>query len=339
MSSTAQFKVVFAGPLVSFQDAGRIGHLRFGVSTSGPMDSFAHRAAHAMVRNTAAGNSIEVSLGGLILECTEGETTVAVAGGAFSVHCGAAKTNGWTTQTIRQGDKLTLRAGAWGSWAYVAFAGDLALSTWLGSASTHSMSGFGAGALQSGMEFTVQNTELRGPRTGDTPCPACAIPSERVRVVIGPQDQHFDPASVNVFTAEPFQLTDAFDRMGVRLKGPSLTLKNALSIPSEPILRGSVQVSGDGVPTVLLSDHQTTGGYPKIATVISADMDCLSQMRSGDTLRFEAITPEETIAATRAHSDTCKQALTSLAAPKASLEEKLQNLNLIGGVVTAKDPL
>jgi allophanate hydrolase len=335
--STARFKVVFAGPLVSFQDVGRIGHLRFGVGESGPMDRFAHTAAQAMVGNKGKGSTIEVSLGGLILECTEGETSIAVAGGGFAVQCGALRTTGWTTQTIRQGDKLTLRAGDWGSWAYVAFAGQLVLESWLGATSTHSMSGFGAGALHAGLEFTVENAELRESRNGDIPCPALATASLTPRVVIGPQDQHFDPQSVETFCTEPFTLSDAFDRMGVRLNGPDLSLKNALSIPSEPIVRGSVQVSGDGVPTVLLADNQTTGGYPKIATVISSDVDRLAQLRAGDTVRFRAITPEDAIKATRTYHAEADAALAEIAAPKASLEERLQNLNLIGGVVTAQD--
>lgn len=335
--TSARFKVTFAGPLVSFQDQGRMGHLRFGVSSSGPMDRFAHRAAHALVGNATVGSSIEVSLGGLILECIAGETTLAVAGGGFSVLCGGAKTVGWTTMTIHKGDKLTLRAGAWGSWTYVAFAGQLELDRWLGATSTHSMSGFGAGALRAGVEFNVQNTEIRDARLGDMPCPDVAEPLESVRVVIGPQDQHFEPASLETFCSQPFEMTDAFDRMGVRLKGPILNLKNALSIPSEPIVRGSVQVSGDGVPTVLLADHQTTGGYPKIATVISADVDRLAQLRAGDKVRFQPLDAVAAIDAIRAQHAAQDVVLTDLAAPKATLEEKLQNLNLIDGVITAKD--
>ena len=334
---TARFKVSFAGPLVSFQDKGRIGHLRFGVSSSGPMDRLAHRAAHALVGNSNAGSAIEVSLGGLILECISGEATLAVAGGEFSVQCGATKTSGWTTQTIHEGEKLTLRAGVWGSWSYIAFAGQLALNKWLGSTSTHSMSGFGAGTLIGGVEFEVQKAEVREARVGDTPYPEVAGTTDTIRIVIGPQDQHFDPQSVDIFCKKLFKLTDAFDRMGVQLQGPELILKNALSIPSEPIVRGSIQVSGDGIPTVLLADHQTTGGYPKIATVLSADVDRLAQMRAHDVVRFKAVSAEDAIAATRAHHAICQATIEKLAAPKASLTEKLQNQNLIGGIVNAYD--
>ncbi|HAD29668.1 MAG TPA: allophanate hydrolase [Rhodobacteraceae bacterium] len=333
----ARFKVVFAGPLVSFQDQGRFGHLRFGVSTSGPMDRFAHRAAHALVGNSNAGSAIEVSLGGLILECVAGEAMLTVAGGGFSVQCGATNTNGWTTQIIRRGEKLTLRAGEWGSWCYIAFAGQLTLDKWLGSTSTHSMSGFGAGKLTAGVEFEVQNSEVFNSRCGDTLCPNAARTTDKVRMIVGPQDQYFNLEAVKYFCSKPFELTDAFDRMGVRLSGPKLLLKDALSIPSEPIVRGSVQISGDGVPTVLLADHQTTGGYPKIATVLSVDVDRLAQMRSGDTFRFIPVSAEDAIAAVRKHYSTCEAILDDLAAPKATLAEKLQSLNLIDGIVSAID--
>ena len=333
--SEARFKVIFAGPLVSFQDEGRIGHLRFGVSPSGPMDPFAHRAAQTMVGNAAGDTAIEVSLGGLILECIEGETTFALAGGSFSVQCGAAQGEGWIAQRVRRGDKITLRAGAWGSWAYVAFAGQIDVGSWLGATATHSMSSFGAGALQAGMEFTVTNAEVRERREGEYPCPACAKPATDVHVVIGPQDQHFDPSSVEVFTSQPYTLTDAYDRMGVRLSGPTLSLLNALSIPSEPIVRGSVQVSGDGVPTVLLADHQTTGGYPKIATIVSRDVDRLTQLRAGDAVRFRAVSAVEAVQYARDQSERDEQALAAIAEPRATLDEKLLNANLIGGVISA----
>ncbi len=153
------------------------------------------------------------------------------------------------------------------------------------------------------------------------------------RAVLGPQDQHFDPASVSRFFDEPYSVTDAFDRMGARLDGATLTLNNALSIPSEPIIRGSVQVSGDGVPTVLLADHQTTGGYPKIATLLSCDTDRFAQLRSGDLVQFKTETAEDAIEIAQSEAALKTQTLEEIAAPRKSLEEKLRSLNLIDGVV------
>ncbi|SFR42864.1 biotin-dependent carboxyltransferase family protein [Litoreibacter janthinus] len=332
--SRAILRVIHAGPLVSIQDGGRFGHMRFGVSASGPMDRSGFAVANTALGQRAGATGIEVSLGGLVLECRHGAVSIAVAGGGFAVDFAGTKSGSWTVQTLHQGERLSIRGGAWGSWAYLAFAGDLKSQNWLGHSATHSMSGFGGGALKAGQDLEIEDAETRDDRSGDIPCPAFAKPDGTARVVIGPQDQHFSPVSVETFLSTPYKLTDAFDRMGVRLSGPVLELSEALSIPSEPILRGSVQVSGDGVPTVLLADHQTTGGYPKIATVISADLDRLSQMRAQGTIRFAAITPEEAIAATRAEAQAKRDYLAELAKPRPSLSERLLRENLIGGVTT-----
>jgi len=126
-----------------------------------------------------------------------------------------------------------------------------------------------------------------------------ARPRAEVRVVPGPQDRFFSPSTKEAFMTSAFMLTDAYDRMGVRLAGPSLRPEAALDMPSEAILRGSVQVAGDGVATVLLADHQTTGGYPKIATVLDADLDRFVQLRSRDRVVFRAVDPQAAVDAFR----------------------------------------
>jgi 5-oxoprolinase (ATP-hydrolysing) subunit C len=116
-----------------------------------------------------------------------------------------------------------------------------------------------------------------------------------------------------------------------------LTVNAALDMPSEPTLRGSVQVAGDGVATVLLADHGTTGGYPKIATVIGPDLDDLVQRRSGDVVRFAAISPAQAVQAARARNDQMTAYLAALAQPRATLAERLMAGNLISGVVSGRD--
>ncbi|WP_341861964.1 biotin-dependent carboxyltransferase family protein [Gymnodinialimonas sp. 57CJ19] len=329
--SVARLKVSFAGPLVSFQDAGRAGVMRFGVPASGPMDRFSFAAAHAML-GQPTGTAIEVSLGGLVLECTEGAVTCAVAGGAFDI----ARTGpGWQVLTLQEGDTLTIRGGAWGSWCYLAFAGNIVADEWLGSSATHTLSGLGGGTVRMGDSFTVRDTALRPSKEGPYDCPEIAHPQSEPRVVIGPQDHHFAPGAVRALTTTRYQMTDAFDRMGVRLNGAALPLGNALSIPSEPILRGAIQVAGDGVPVVLLADHQTTGGYPKIATVLSADTDRLAQNRAGDALRFVSVTADDAILLARETHRARLAALETLAAPRASLQQRLMQANLISGVTDA----
>lgn len=330
--SDATFSVQFAGPLVTVQDGGRAGHMRFGVAASGPMDRLAFAAAHAALGNAADIAAIEVSLGGLMLHCTGGTVTLAITGGDFIVEHAGQKTTSWTTLTIQKGEKLAIRAGKAGSWAYLAFCGDLHSNRWLGSQATHAPSGFGGAALTSGQSLLVTDAKVRDDRLGDI-APPDFIPNGATRVVIGPQDKHFAKEALTRFTTETFKVTDAYDRMGMRLAGPELRLNNALSIPSEPIVRGSVQVSGDGVPTVLLADHQTTGGYPKIATIISIDTDTLCQHRAGQPLRFQSITSQQAIDAVRDFAKLKKNYLAEISVARGTLEQRLMRENLIHGCV------
>jgi allophanate hydrolase len=333
-----RLKVGFAGPLVSFQDGGRFGMMRFGVPASGPMDRLAHAAANLALCRPAPSTAIEVSMGGLALECLSGEVSFCVAGGGFIVDHAGAKLGSWVVRVLRAGEKLVIRPGHWGSWAYLAFAGEPDCATWLGHSATHSISGFGGGKLTPGQEIVLRGAKVLPTREGDIPCPVIARPRHRVRVVPGPQEHHFRPEALAALFAEPFTLTPAYDRMGMRLAGPALELGDALSIPSEPVLRGSVQVAGDGAPTVLLADHQTTGGYPKIATVIAPDIDALVQLRPGDRLRFVPVLAEEAVAIARHEAGVRQTYLTALERPRGGLEERLLNENLISGAVDGGGP-
>ena len=328
----AVFSVSFAGPLVTVQDAGRLGNMRYGVAASGPMDHLAFDAAQAALGNDPGLAGIEVSLGGLILQCTQGAVTVAITGGDFVVEHHGQKTSSWTILTVQKGERLTIRAGQAGSWAYLCFAGRLAVDDWLGSQATHSTSGFGGGALQGGQSLVVRDAAVRDDRLGEIPQPDFAAEGA-IRVVTGPQDQHFTEDAVGYLLSQSFDVTDAYDRMGMRLGGPALELDGALSIPSEPIVRGSIQVSGDNVPTVLLADHQTTGGYPKIATVVSCDIDRLVQHRAGQPLRFAAVSAAQAINEVRDYATAKAAYLAEIAVARGSLEQRLMRENLIHGCV------
>lgn len=335
--AAARFRVLFAGPLVSFQDGGRFGHKRFGVPASGPMDRLSHGAANVALGNPSTATAVEISMGGLMLECLSGSVTLAVTGGTFSVEHAGHRTPSWTALTVQAGDKVSIRPGADGSWAYMAVCGQLMTPKWLGHSATHSLSGFGGGSLTSAQEFTVENATVSPAREGDIARPDFADLNGTARVVMGPQDQHFTSDAIHKFQTTQFELTAAFDRMGLRLSGPTLALKEALSIPSEPVLRGSIQVAGDGVPTVLLADHQTTGGYPKIATVIGDDVGKIAQLRAGDGLRFSAISPAEAIALARDTAAKSAAYYSAIATPRGTLNQRLMDANLISGVVSAQD--
>ena len=138
--------------------------------------------------------------------------------------------------------------------------------------------------------------------------------------------------AIKIFSDSIFKVSDNYDRMGMQLTGPKLELKRALSIPSEPVVKGSIQVSGDGIPTILLADHQTTGGYPKIATVISSDINRLVQFRSNQSVEFILISSNEALQKTRKFLDMKEKYLQKISISRGTLEQRLMSENLIGGV-------
>jgi hypothetical protein len=188
----ARLTVRSCGPLVSYQDGGRFGMMRFGVPASGPMDRLAHAAAHAALGRPHGATAIEISLGGLELVCESGEVTCCIAGGDFHVLHSGVVAAPWGVRTLRAGDVLSVHPGRWGSWAYLAFAGELHCNHWAGHTATHSTSGLGGGVLASGARSWCAT-------------PRCAKRSRAIsryrtsrarvdlRVVLGPQSAQFGP--------------------------------------------------------------------------------------------------------------------------------------------------
>jgi len=329
--STAVLRVLRAGPFVTVQDGGRPGLMRFGVPRSGPMDRFAHAAANAVLGRSPAATTVEVSLGGLAVECAEGTVTVSVCGGGFRIAHNGSDVGPWGVCTLNAGDSLTITAGAWGSWCYLAMSGELASRQWLGSTSTHVRSGLGGGTVQTGDLLTIDDPDDGDARAGPVEVPAIARPVGELRVVPGPQQHCFHPGALETLLGAPYTLSTAYDRMGVRLDGPALELDGSLAIPSSPIVRGSLQVAGDGVPTLLFADHQTTGGYPKIATVIDPDAARAAQLRSGQEVRFVAVSPEQAVEAARAAATESAAQLARLADRPGLRTRHLLSSNLVDG--------
>lgn len=329
----ASFSIVHVGPHTSVQDGGRKRMMRFGVAASGPMDNHGFAVAHAALGNVPGSPAIEISVGGLVVDCTQGSCTFAIAGGGFQVSVGGARHASWTVARISAGERLIVRPGVWGSWTYLAFAGTLQVPHWLGSAATHSQSGFGGGILRSGSPIVIEDASILEAREGDIPLPSEIQPPGAARVVLGPQERFFPAQTIAAFLSQPFALTEAYDRMGVRLSGPDLRPSAMLDMPSEAVARGSVQVAGDGVATVLLADHQTTGGYPKIATVIACDLDRFVQLRSRDRVRFTSVGPEEGIQIARREWNAREAYLSSVRGRATSLSDRLMTLNLIDGAI------
>ena len=217
--SDVEFSISFAGPLVTFQDIGRPGNMRYGVSASGPMDIVSFEAANAVLGNDTKQTAIEISLGGLILQCHEGSITLAITGGDFLIEYQGQKISSWTVLTIQKGERLSVRAGKSGSWAYLAFSGKLNVKDWLNSSSTHSTSGFGGGVLKTGQKFKLTDASNQENRIGPILKPNFNT-NDLIHAVLGPQDQYFMNTAIKIFSESIFKVSDNYDRMGMHLTGP-----------------------------------------------------------------------------------------------------------------------
>lgn len=329
--------VVAAGPLSTIQDAGRIGYQRYGVSVAGAADPLLHAAANALAGNPAAEAAIEFTLSGDTLRAEGGSCRIAVAGDA-PLFIDDAPAASWMSHTLIDGQTLrvgTLRAGMRG---YLAVAGGFALEPVLGSLSTHlrnRLGGLDGDRLKPGDRLPLNPSAPPAPELVLDPADLPAR-GEVLRVVLGPQDDHFTPAGIAAFLAGRYAVSHEADRMGCRLSGPAIGHAKGFNITSDGIPLGAVQVPGTGQPIVMLADRQTTGGYPKIACVITPDVAALAQKRPGDTVRFQAVDGAE---AQRAHRrfraliDGLPRLLRHAAAFDLYGSERLLALNLIGGAV------
>jgi len=330
-------KVLQAGPSVSVQDQGRPGHLRFGVTGSGAMDRTAFAIANAALDNPTSNPALEISLGGITLECSEGSVSIAIAGGSFTSLLNDEKLPLWSVFTMNAGDILKVRPGEWGSWCYIAFAGQIEAEQWLNSYSVHLNSGVCGRPLQADDSFNIIDASATVKQTSMIAEAKNLAPKHEIRVVIGPQDRFFEPDTIEKLLDTEFTISAEYDRMGMRLNGYTIPISASLDMPSEPISRGSLQVPGHGDPICLMADHHTAGGYPKIATVISADQDALAQHRSGDKISFVSCTPLTAAQTARDRAEQIEALFQEAEQNKISLTERLWTSNLISGAASAQD--
>jgi 5-oxoprolinase (ATP-hydrolysing) subunit C len=334
----AGLRVLSAGPGVTLQDAGRRGLLRFGVTPAGPMDEGAYAAASAAAGAVAA---IEISLGGVELTAEGSTVGVALAGGAFDIRRDGAALPAACVLALEPGARLSIRAGAGGAFAYLAPFARFDLPPVLGSLATHLRSRLGplnGRGLQAGdflplADLTAppaQPLRLLAPWLVRSPAPLRALP--------GPQDDYFSPETLELFFSAEWRLSPRCDRMAFRLDGPKLTHAKGHDIVSDGIARGAVQVPGDGAPLVLMADRQPTGGYPKIAHVISADIDALAQLRAGAALRFTRVAHAEAVAA---RAERARQLAAGMAFSPTVRNDFdfafLSSVNLVDGFIAARD--
>jgi biotin-dependent carboxylase-like uncharacterized protein len=275
--------VVDPGHLTLVQDAGRPGLGAQGVGDSGAFDRAAMRQAHDLLGDASDAAVLEVLAGGLRLRA-ETDHRLAVTGGIGPVHVDGEHTEHGRAFVVHAGQEVVIGSIGLGLRAYVGVAGGVAVDPVLGSRSTDTMSGLGPPRLAA--DDVIEVGEPRHPREIEDVPALLTSGTTTAAAVPGPRDDWFTGDAVRVFFGSEWTVSSRSDRVGVRLEGPTLERSVTDELPSEPCIRGSVQVSADGQPVVLGPDHPVTGGYPVIAVVVDAHVDRLAQVRPGDIVRF-----------------------------------------------------
>lgn len=300
---TDGWETLRAGPLATVQDLGRPGRLREGIPPAGAMDPVALQIGNLLCGNARGTAGLEVALGGLVLRACA-DQIVAVTGADFSTVMDGNRVPRWKSFAVRAGQTLSFGAPVAGAWAYLCIAGGVAVPAVLGGRSTCLAAQFG------GLAGRALKVGDRIPIAPPTPVPPTGrglalaeIPAYReqpakIRVVRGPQAERFPPTALAAFFSAEFTVSAQSNRMGYRLQGPALIPTDG-DLMSEATAAGAVQVPAGGQPIVLLNDRPATGGYPKIATVISADLPVLTQAPPGGRLQFCEVTVETAQTASR----------------------------------------
>lgn len=274
-------RVVSPGLLTTVQDLGRFGWAHYGVSASGAADALSLRAANLLAGNAENAPALEMTLVGGAFEF-EAAATIAVTGSDFSAGLPL-----WTAVDVQAGQTVRFGATRSGARAYLAVRGGFDVPRTMGSASVHVMTGVGGRPLRAGDVLAIGDAATSRPRAGTPPPFANAGP---LRVTEGPQADRF---AGELYRAA-YAVSEESNRMGLRLRGPAIpSPPGGMLTEGTPL--GAVQVPPDGQPIILFVEHQTTGGYPKPANVISADFRRLGQLRPRDEVAFELVSIEQAL--------------------------------------------
>ncbi len=291
----AELFVHTPGFLTTVQDLGRPGCAHLGISASGAADALSLRIGNVLVGNDEHAAALEMTLVGGTFEF-DTDVTCAITGSDFSPRLVEKPVPLWRTIDIRARQRLTFGATTLGARCYLCVRGGISVPMMFRSASTHLQSGIGGlngRALRSGDRLVLTSPGI---------APARYIPehfldalSKRdvLRVTRGIHRDLFTTASLNGFAESTYEVTEEANRMGIRLQGKSLERKETADIITQGVPLGAVQIPPGGQPIILFVEHQTTGGYPQIANVISADFHLLGQLRPRDRIRFEFVTLEQ----------------------------------------------
>ena len=307
-------RILRPGLLTTVQDLGRTGYQKDGILVSGAMDATALRVANLLVGNAEDAAGLEITLLGPTIRFTA-DHLMALTGAHLSPTLNGQPVGRNRAVWVSAGVELAFGAPVAGSRAYLAVAGGLAVPPVLGSRATYLRAGFGgfegralkAGDVLPGGVPTATGRKLLETLAAAaaaatwaparwTPGPALCPPPRPhpvIRAIRGPEYAQFSPESQRAFWQAPFTVSTEADRMGYRLQGPVLVRATGAELLSTAVTFGTVQVPAGGQPIVLLADHQTTGGYPRMAQAITADFSALAQLRPGQVIRFAEVSLAE----------------------------------------------
>jgi antagonist of KipI len=291
--------VAKSGLLTTVQDLGRWGYQSFGVSVAGPMDRFSHRLANLLVGNSTSAAGLEITLLGPDIEFQD-DVRCAVTGAEFEIFVDDNRMPLNAAWIVPKSAHLRFGERRRGARAYLAIAGGLDVPQVLGSRATHlatGMGGYRGRHLQAGDRLKIgqaSSTQLSRMLQIQS---VLSLPSKniRLRVILGPQDQMFSKEALLTFQSSRYQVSSESNRMGYRLLGPSIASDKADQLLSDATPMGSIQVPASGKPIILMADGQTAGGYPKIATVITADLPLAGQLMPGDWITFDVCDRETAV--------------------------------------------
>ena len=330
--------VTSIGPASSVQDGGRPGSQRYGLTSGGAMDRLALAVANTLVGNEVLAAAIEVGPFGAAFTARDGAVRVALAGSPRNADIAGRTVAFDTSMTLADGETLTLGFARGGAFSYLAIEGGIAGELMFGSLAVNARAGLGSPyprPLQAGDELQVKaasgtaECRIELPTAGPGP----------IRIVMGPQDDEFSDEAKALFLESDWKISATSDRMGYRLEGAVIPHLHGHNIVSDGTVNGSIQVPGNGQPIVLMPDRGTTGGYPKIATVITADFGRFAQTPAGQTFRFKAIRMDEA----QAEAKKFAELLRTLADRPRPIEnfdlniEALRDANVAGSAVSAVD--
>ena len=292
------FKVISPGLYSTIQDLGRYEYQKQGIVVSGAMDQFAIQAGNVFAGSLRNDAAIEITMMGPTLQALN-NTIISICGANLSPMIDNTPIRMWCSQFIRKGQVLSFGKRQNGIRAYICVSGGIQVDKLLNSSSTYVKGKMGgvegrplkANDILHGKEASINPSRV-GLGLADEFIPQYNS-EEPIRVILGPDDNCFTKKGIRTFLNSVYTITSSADRMGYRLEGPRIEHKEKADIISDAINVGTIQVPKDGNPIILMSDRQTTGGYTRIANVISADMPLLAQRFPGQTIKFEAITVEK----------------------------------------------